>query len=154
MSSLRAKGFTLLELVVIITILGLLAVFTTSRFADTDVFEARGYHDELVSATRFAQRYAVASGCAVQIDIQPTAYALTLASPCPAGIGNPVQRPSGGAFAGNAPAGVTTGGDTGAYTFDARGNVNSATDISLSVSGGGNTLAFVIHANSGFVDLP
>lgn len=148
------NGFTLVELTVIIVILGVLAVFATGRSVDNDFFEARGYHDELVAATRFAQRYAVASGCSVQIDIQPSSYALTLAGPCPTGVGNPVQSPTGDNFAGNAPAGVTTSGAIGAYVFDAWGDIGITAESTITVSGGSNSLSFVIHGNSGFVDLP
>lgn len=150
----RACGFTLIELVVIMTILGVLAIYASARFADEESFEARGYHDELVAATRFAQRYAVASGCSIQVSIQPASYALTLAAPCPAGVGNPVQSPDGGSFTGTAPPGVTTSGATGAYVFNAWGDVGTAADSTITVTGGGSSLSFVIRGGSGFVDLP
>lgn len=151
------RGFTLIELTVILVIVGVLAVFASSRFTTNDSFQARGYHDELVAATRFAQRYAVASGCGVQIDIQSTSYALTVSNTatatCP-GAGNPVQGPTGENFSGTAPTGVTTGGATGAYVFDALGDVDTGTDSAITVSGGGTSLGFVIRGGSGFVDLP
>lgn len=148
---MRARGFTLIELVVIMLIIGMLAVFASGRFANQDVFETRGYYDELVSATRFAQRYAVASGCTVRINIAATTYSLaTQDATC--GIGTPVQSPSGGGFAGNAPAGVGVTAGASSYDFDASGGVNAGG--SITVSGGGATLTFSITPGSGFVNTP
>ncbi|HEX6929525.1 MAG TPA: GspH/FimT family pseudopilin [Gammaproteobacteria bacterium] len=151
--SALANGFTLVELVVIVLVLGILAMVASARFADQKSFEARGYYDELVSATRFAQRHAVSSGCTVRIDILASTYALTTQdSIC--GFGTAIQSPSGSVFSGTAPAGVTVTGGTGSYLFDARGNVGTAVDTTVTVAGGGSSLSFVITGISGFVNTP
>lgn len=148
---MRHRGFTLVELVVIIMIIGVIAVFASSRFASQDTFESRGYYDELVSATRFAQRYAVASGCTVRINIAATTYSLTTQD-ATCGIGTPVQSPSGGNFAATAPTGVSVTAGAASYDFDASGSVNAGG--SVTVSGGGTVLTFSITSGSGFVNTP
>lgn len=53
-------GFTLIELIIVIVILGVLAVFAAPRILNTDDFYARGFHDETLGYLRFAQKSAIA----------------------------------------------------------------------------------------------
>ncbi len=54
------KGFTLVELVVVIILVGILAVAAMPRFFD-NVFDERGFHDATKAAVQHARRVAVAS---------------------------------------------------------------------------------------------
>ena len=123
-----SPGYTLVELVTVIVILGILAAFAVPRFADHQVFEERGFYEEVVAALRYGQKIAVGSGCPVQISIDASGYALTqqtvLANRCDPGDSSyavPILLPTGQAAAGTTPAGVTLG-PVVTYKFDGLAN--------------------------------
>ena len=59
-SANAVSGFTLVELVIIMVIVGILAVAAMPRFADRTDFDARGFYDGTLSALRYAQKSAIA----------------------------------------------------------------------------------------------
>ena len=70
------RGFTLIELIMVMVILGVLSIFATGMFKGSD-FNARGFHDETMAYLRFAQKTAVAQRRTVCINFTSTT-ALTL----------------------------------------------------------------------------
>ena len=111
----RSDGYTIVEVVLVIVILGVIGAAAGPRFFDSSVFEERAYYDELTSALRYAQKIAVASGCPVRVDIGVTSYALAQqavsSGHCDAGDTGfpvPVRLPTGEIMSGNAPTGITT----------------------------------------------
>jgi MSHA pilin protein MshC len=54
------KGFTLVELVVVIALVGIMVAIATPRFANGDIFETRGDAGLLSSTLRYAQKTAIA----------------------------------------------------------------------------------------------
>ena len=65
------RGFTLLELICVIVILGILVATAAPKLMDASAFDARGYADELAGAIRESEAVARASNCAVQLSIRP-----------------------------------------------------------------------------------
>ena len=129
------NGFTLMELILVIVLLGILAAMAIPRFADTSVFLQRGYFDELLQATRYAQKLAVSSHCQTRIDIVAGNYKIQqpkTVGDCPADQTpdwQTVSRPDGGGdFAGDAPEGITT---TAAITFFADGTAGSDETVNV-----------------------
>ena len=53
----RTGGFTMVELVLVIIMLGILAVFVIPRM-DTSAYRALAFHDQTVAALRYAQKTA------------------------------------------------------------------------------------------------
>lgn len=64
------RGFTLIELVTVITILGLLAVAVVPRFVSTSSFESRTAEDQLISAIRQAQQLALSKAISANVQVQ------------------------------------------------------------------------------------
>lgn len=148
----KARGFTLIELVMVIVVLGILSVVVMPKMFNRTDFEKRGYGDELMQATRYAQKLAIASGCEVRITINASNF--TLAQPanaaqCGSGAINwstPVSLP-GKASPYNAPSGVTVTSGTGSIVFSPAGLASAAASIKIN---GTNTLQ--IHAATGYVE--
>ena len=59
-SLIDRQGFTLVELIVILILVGILAIAVLPRFANRADFDARGYFDATASILRYAQKSAVA----------------------------------------------------------------------------------------------
>ena len=151
-----SHGFTLTELVTVITILGILAAFAVPRFFDAQVFEERGFYEEVVAALRYGQKIAVGSGCPVQVSIDASGYALAqqtvLANRCDPGdvsYAVAVLLPDGQAAAGTTPAGVTLG-PVVTYEFDGLGQTDLGSDLTVSVG----SWSLIVQAQSGYVLTP
>ena len=147
-----ARGYTLVELVMVIVILAVIAGIAGPRFFGTRVFSERGYADEVASAMRYSQKIAVASGCNVRFAITLAGYnsmqQAASGNRCDSTSGvwsTTVRRPDGAALAGTPPsdANVTA---TATMIFDGKGTiVSGATNLTI----GGYTLS--VSAASGFV---
>lgn len=72
----RAAGFTLIELIAVVIILGIVSVFAAPLLSPKSAFDERFFYDDLLQALRFSQRLAVSSGCAVQVNFLSTGYTL------------------------------------------------------------------------------
>lgn len=145
----KRDGFTLVELVVIMVLIGILAAVVMPRFFDSGGFRARGYFDELLSATRYTQQLAVTSGCEARITI--TSGGFTLEQPATAGeCGNkpstwqevtlPASAPPY-----TAPSGVSA--DSATITFSASGLANANQDVSVNRS-----FKLRVHGATGYVE--
>jgi MSHA pilin protein MshC len=94
LNSRRQMGFTLIELIACIVVLGVIAAVAAPSFFDQGAFVARGYADDVASSLRYARRIAVASGCRVQMTIDAAGYSAWQQSTCNTGAWTtPVLRP-------------------------------------------------------------
>jgi MSHA pilin protein MshC len=132
----RARGFTLIELVMVIVLLGILAVFIAPKFAGVSVFNVRGFHDETMAYLRYAQKTAVAQRRTVCVEFAADSITLSVASiaesyNCDAFLTGPRGEPQAKA---TAKTGVTyaAGVAPAAFKFDGLGQP---------VDGSGNSLA-------------
>lgn len=76
----RQLGFTLIELIMVIILLGVLAVFAAPRIFNSDGFNARGFHDETLAFLRYAQKAAIAQRRTVCIAFSGDSASLSIAS--------------------------------------------------------------------------
>lgn len=68
-SHIKIQGFTLVELVVVILIVGILSISIAPRFFGVSSYEDRRAVDELLTALRYAQQMAMTRGGNIQITI-------------------------------------------------------------------------------------
>lgn len=61
------RGFTLVELITVMVIIGLISAVAIPRFFDNQSFDNRGYYTEVINAVRYAQQLAVAINCNTQV---------------------------------------------------------------------------------------
>lgn len=152
----HSRGFTLIELVTVILVLGILSVVALPRFFDATTFTSRGFYDEMTSAVRYAQKLAVASGCDVRLNIAGGNYALHQRQLCDhaSGFNRAVSQPAGsGSFAGSSPSGVPLSSTYSNIIFDAQGRATSGgVPVNVMVKVGDRS--FTIIGESGYVDTP
>ena len=93
---LSQRGFTIIELVIVMVVVGILAVFASSKFADRADFQARGFQDETRSLMRYAQKTAIAQRRAVCVALNATGVALTIDTNTPgdSNCDDPLSLPS------------------------------------------------------------
>jgi prepilin-type N-terminal cleavage/methylation domain-containing protein len=138
-----AGGFTLVELVMVLVVVGALAAFALPRMTDLTAWRLRAFADELAAQSMAMQRLALAQRRPVVATVQPSgvsfAYVaggslVTLA--CPAAV----------------PACIAESG-TRSATFNAtnsgRTTTSTGSALPVTVSGGGLTLTYQIEAETG-----
>lgn len=76
----RLAGFTLVEMVVVIVIVGTLAVAALPRLFDQNDFYARGFYDETLAILRYGQKNAVAQRRMVCASFTATSVTLRVAT--------------------------------------------------------------------------
>jgi MSHA pilin protein MshC len=139
-----AAGFTLTELVVVIAISGILAVFAISRI-NTQAFDTEGYANRAIAMVRYAQRLAISQRRTVAVVV--TGNTLSLCYVDTACSGGAVAEPPGtGAFAYTAPSGVTLAGTS--FTFSALGRPSAGGTFTVT---GDVARNITIEAETGYV---
>ncbi len=146
------KGFTLVELVTCLVIIGVLAAVAGPRFLDYRPFQQHGYVDELAAAIRYSQRAAIASACPVLFTGDSTGYQAMQQTVCapPSGVWTlAVMREDGTPLSGSPPAGVTLS-PSAQVIFTASGSVSGgAAPPALSVG----PFTLTVDAGSGLVQV-
>jgi len=153
------RGFTLVELVVVIVLMAILAGLAVPRFFGQGDFEAPAFAQELASAARYAQKLAITSGCRVDLSVTSTGYALfqpqATTPPCSGTLAMtlPATHPATGeAFADTLPTGVAIAG-SGGTTLPATVRFSAAGIPDAGAAFAIDTLTVSIAAGSGLVDV-
>lgn len=153
------NGFTFVELVVTLMIVGILAVTILPRFADRQTFNTRGVFEDLTATLRFAHQQAVAQRRLMCVTVNASSFSVTRARAVPPAAcdGTALLDPSSGSgYARNlatlAPGvSIAARGATAALpvtiSFDALGRAVAA---GLRVNGDGS-FCLNVEAETGYV---
>lgn len=149
-ASITKSGFTLVELVVVILLIGVLSISIAPRFFGVAAYENRKATDELLSAIRYSQQMAMNRGGNIELVLTANDFTVQLS-----GGGN-LRSPDGIIpYRKNFPDNITLTPDT--LRFNSMGQPVTAAGIPLTV----NTLlsinginAITIRSNTGYATSP
>ncbi len=146
------EGFTLVELVTCIVIIGVLVAVTGPQFVSYQPFQERGYVDEIAASLRFAQRIAIATGCDVRFTEDAAGYKAMqrAAAGTTCSAAGPwttiVSRADGTALSGTPPSGVASSPAV-QIVFNSQGAISSGVPPAISVG----PFSLTIDVGSGLV---
>lgn len=140
----RAEGFTLLELVIILVLVGLLSVVALPVFLNEGLRVVPAA-EQIAGEIRYAQSLAMTHGDSYSFNVSGDTYSITKG----AGGGVPLSNgESSGSFDGLSLS--IDGGGSGSVTFSSLfGKADSAHTVQ--VSGGGRSVAVSVSADTGYV---
>ena len=139
------RGFTIIELTVVIVIVSLLATVAVAKLTSADRFQAQGFFDSAAATVRFAQKLAIAQRTNVVVVFNPTSISVCyMNSSCASPVTDPT---TGHALKIAAPNGVSVEGPA-SVSFDGLGRANPGGTII--VSGAGVTDKLVIEQETGY----
>lgn len=149
-------GFTLIELIMVIVLIGVLSIYAAPRMFNSGVFYARGFHDETLALLRYAQKAAIAQRRTVCVTFTSTTAFLTIAAAATATscVGNSLVGPKG-----DSPATITAKSGAGysgaptSFNFNGQGQPVDSTGALLATQTIVllNAANVVVEAGTGYV---
>jgi MSHA pilin protein MshC len=154
-------GYTMVELITVMVIMGVLAAIALPKFFNNNAFEARGFYDQVISTLRYAQKAAIAQNqfVCVTFGANPASVTLTqvvTGSACPGSSpGNNLAGPNGQATYSISSNNVSFTGIPAAFSFDALGRPFDTAGVLLpahqSITVTGYATPIQIEAETGYV---
>lgn len=139
------SGFTVVELVTIMVILGIIAAIAAPRFFDRNTFDSRSFHDQVISTLRYAQKAAIAQRRFVCVAF--TANSITLTTGATAACGTNLAAPAGQSPYSVSSSSASFAATPAAFNFDALGRASLAQNITVN----GYATPIRIEAETGYV---
>jgi len=147
-------GFTLVELVTTMVVIGILAVFAAPRLVDRTGFESRGFYDQAQAIVRYAQKIAIAQRQSppkqpVFVVIGGNNIRICFDAACGVAVTDPS---TGNPLSLNAPTGVPLSPATFSYDGSGAPSIAAQLGIVVSSTGAGDVpRTFFVEAQTGYV---
>jgi MSHA pilin protein MshC len=171
----RSRGFTMVELIVVMVLIGILGAVGAARFFERTGFDADAFTEQTRAMLRYAQKAAIAQNRPVYVRLAGSAVALCFDKNAPCAPGNQVPAPSGNNSGSAAtiaacgsqawycearPAGVTLVLPVGTsyVSFDALGRPSNdagavaSGGLAINISGDGIGRAVSVAQETGYVE--
>lgn len=145
--SAPARGFTLLELILVMAIAGILAAVAMPRLVGRNSFDTRGYADQVAATVRFAQKLAIAQRRDVFVRLNAGDATLCYDAGCATFAPGPGGETP---YTVAAPNGVTIASAVTPLGFDAGGRPSIAAPLTITVNGAG-AYPVVVERETGYV---
>ncbi len=131
-------GFTMIELITVMIVVGILAVVAIPRLADRSDFDNRGFQDETRSLLRYAQKSAIAQRRNVCVTLAATGVTLRIDNSTPGdGSCDIVLAPPSPARGGS---GLVS--SVPSFTFQPLGDTDKLANITATIAGTTITVDF------------
>ena len=141
----NVRGFTLIELIMVIVIVGILAVYVAPRFYDFNVYQSRGFSDQVQASLRYAQKIAIAQHRIVCAAYTTSPDRLALTITVTTSCDTPLNLPDRSVNYVEAPSGVAFSMTPNSANFDALGRPNAAAVATV------GTTTITLEAETGYV---
>ncbi len=152
------RGFTLIELIMVMVIVGILAVVVAPRFFDADIFKSRGFADQVQATLRYAQKEAIAQhrNVCVAMTVSDITLKIASASGVASACDTNLVLPGQATNKISTPSAAITLSPAASFNFDALGKpwdvlgtTPSTVQKSITISGATNNI--VVEAETGYV---
>jgi MSHA pilin protein MshC len=149
---MKAAGFTMVELVVTLVVLGIVAAIAVPRFVATNSFNSRGFYDRATATVRYAQKLAIAQRLPIFVCVNaPLAGDISVAYA--SGCAVPILDKTGVKLEVPAPSGVTLTSTAAEFSFlGGLGQTSAQVTIALnSTISGDPARSIVVENETGYV---
>jgi MSHA pilin protein MshC len=155
-------GFTMVELIVVMILVGILGAIGAGRFFNRSGFDASAFAEQSAAMLRYAQKLAIAQNRPVYVQAGTQGLSLCYAATAPCGDADRVLAPSGTSRTNTVPGGVTmtlSPAGAAAFYFNGLGRPYLAGDtgdstfegLALTISGDGVARTISVAQETGYV---
>lgn len=162
--NIRQRGFTLVELVIVVIILAIISGAVGTMFLDRDEYDQRFYYDDLLTALRYAQKLAVATACDTGVDFTTTGYVVYRRASCTSGnldqvVTHPGKDPNSGVQNynyqnTNLPSGLVVSSTVDPVVFDSLGRARTSAGVTSNATVTVGTRTITVIGETGLVYNP